>query len=117
MSTNKYHVAPAAARTIDGILFDSKAEMRRYLELRLLLWSGNITGLVCQPEYVLLAPFTAAGRRFRGIKYIPDFQYTEAGKIVVEDVKGIRTQVYQLKRQMMAKLFPDVIFREIKVGR
>jgi hypothetical protein len=117
LTGNKYHVAPDAARTIDGIVFDSKAEMQRYLELRLLQWSGHITGLVCQPEYVLLAPFAATGRRYRGIKYRPDFQYVEGGKIVVEDVKGVRTQVYQLKRQLMAKLYPDVIFREIKVGR
>jgi hypothetical protein len=114
---NKYHVAPVAARTVDGIRFDSKAEMRRYQELLLLQRVGQITRLERQPEYVLVEPFAAQGYKFRGIRYRPDFRYLEEGHEVVEDVKGHCTEPYKIKRQLFLKAFPDVTFREIKVGR
>ena len=62
----------------NGIHFDSKAEMVRYGDLRLLELTGTISALEVKPVYELPA----------GIKYIADFRYIEAGKIIVEDVKG-----------------------------
>jgi hypothetical protein len=118
MKANKYHVAPVAARTVDGIRFDSKAEMRRYQELLLLQRAGYIHHLELQPEFVLVEAFTtSAGVKFRGVKYRGDFRYDEGGRDVVEDVKGNATEVYRIKRQLFALRFPDVDFREIKVGR
>ena len=114
MSTNKYHVAPAASRTVDGIRFDSKAEMRRWQELQLLERAGEITQLERQPEYVLVDPFVSRGHKYRGIKYRGDFRYLEAFHVVVEDCKGVRTQAYALKRQLFALRFPEVDFREVK---
>jgi len=43
MRRNKYNVAPKQARTVDGITFDSKAEMTRYLDLKILEKAGEIT--------------------------------------------------------------------------
>ena len=37
--------------TIDGITFDSKREMKRYCELKLLEKAGEISGLELQPEF------------------------------------------------------------------
>lgn len=110
---NKYRVSPAAERTVDGICFDSKAEMRRWGELVLLQRAGQIKGLERQPVFVLVMPFTAAGRKYRGIRYVGDFRYIEAGRVVVEDVKGVATAAYKIKRQLFARQFPGIVFREI----
>ena len=48
---SKYGVAPAQERTLDGIRFDSKREMQRYSELKLLLRAGVIRELELQPEF------------------------------------------------------------------
>jgi hypothetical protein len=36
----------------------------------------------------------------RAVYYVADFVYTENGKLVVEDCKGCRTEVYKLKKKM-----------------
>lgn len=114
MRTNKYNVAPVTARTVDGIRFDSKAEMHRYQELKLLERGGHIQRLECQPQFMLVNPFvTAGGAKFRGVKYRGDFRYLECGRVVVEDVKGHATEVYRIKKQLFALRFPDIIFREV----
>ncbi len=115
-AANKYHVAPAAARTLDGIRFDSKAEMKRYQELLLLQRAGQIHELELQPPFVLIEPFIdVQGNRHRGVKYIGDFMYKENGRYVVEDCKGVRTRDYTIKRQLFVQKFPNVIFREVRV--
>ena len=43
------------------------------------------------------------GRTFRKIEYIADFQYIENGKTIVEDVKGIQTDVFKLKHKIFEK--------------
>ena len=115
---SKYHVAPAAARTMDGIRFDSKAEMRRYIDLCLLQRASVIAKLELQPVYVLLEPFTdRLGCKHRGIKYIADFRYVEGGRTVVEDVKGFLTRDYVIKRELFIKQYPEVEFRETSTRR
>jgi hypothetical protein len=116
---NKYHVAPAAERTVDGIRFASKAEMKRWMELKLLERAGVIKDLERQPAYVVLDPFIdEEGKKHRGVKYIADFRYEMAGRVViVEDVKGHFTEAYRIKREMFRKRYPGVVFREIKVGK
>lgn len=114
---NKYHVAPAEARTAHGRTFDSKAEMRRYLELCMLERAGEIKDLEIQPEYVLLAPFTHRnGTKSRGIKYRADFRYLDlrTNRIIVEDVKGCRTETYMIKRTLLLWKYPDLNFVEVK---
>lgn len=115
---NKYHVAPASERTMDGFCFASKAEMHRYWELLQLQRAGHIHELELQPPFVLVEPFTDShGHKHRGVKYIGDFAYKEQGQSVVEDCKGVRTREYRIKRQLFAKRYPDIDFREIKVSR
>ena len=85
--------------TVDGITFASKAEATWYGELKLLARGGVISDLELQPSFAL------RGQRGNVVcKYLADFQYSEDGKRVVEDVKGAPpTAVYRLK----AKLFRD----------
>ena len=97
---NKYN----AKRVLyDGYWFDSQAEANRYRELALMQIAGEIARLELQPEYILLAGFTYRGKRESAIKYRADFRYFRLsdGVTVVEDVKGMKTPVYLLKRKML----------------
>ena len=101
---------------IDGILFDSKKEARRYSELKILEKSGIISNLELQPSYELQEKFRDRnGKAIRAINYIADFKYydNERQEIVVEDVKGMKTDVYNIKKKMFIKKYPEIIFKEI----
>jgi uncharacterized protein DUF1064 len=99
------------ARTVDGILFASQKEARRYSELKMLERAGEIRGLKLQPWFVLMAPVivngledinagTIIGRAPVG-RYRADFSYEDMrqGGHVVEDVKGMRTETYRWKKK------------------
>ena len=97
---------------VDDILFDSKKEAKRYVELKLLLRGGNIQNLIVQPVYLLQNAFKAYGKTIRKIEYVSDFQYEIKGQIIVEDVKGFKTDVYKLKRKLFLFKYPDIKFIE-----
>ena len=54
------------------------------------------------------------GRTFRKIEYIADFQYIENGKTIVEDVKGMQTDVFKLKHKIFEKVYPNLELKIIK---
>lgn len=102
---------------IDGIKFDSKAEAARYLELLLLEKGKIICGLKLQPKYLLQGSFRHNGKCERAIHYVADFSYYECDteKEVVEDVKGVETDVFKIKRKMFLKIYGDQFdFRVVK---
>ena len=84
-------------------IFDSVKEYERWLELKALERDGAITGLKRQVRYELIPTLhTFAGAPVRGVSYVADFVYTDRnGTFHVEDVKGMRTEVYKLKRKLM----------------
>ncbi|PWC54263.1 hypothetical protein TSA6c_00625 [Azospirillum sp. TSA6c] len=89
---NKY----GAKRTeVDGIVFDSAAEARRWSVLKLEERAGLITGLERQVPYAI----TINGEHIA--KWIADFRYVRDGQTVCEDVKGVRTPVYRLKAKLV----------------
>ena len=99
------------------ITFDSKAESTRAVELALLQRAGEIYALEFQPEYELQEGFRRNGKAHRAIKYIADFRYMENDELIVEDVKGIKTPAYQLKKKMFLKKHGDyIIFREVYIS-
>ena len=101
--SNKYG---SKQTTVDGITFSSKREADRYAELRIMERAGLITGLALQPRYTLREGYEFNGRRVRPITYIADFAYVdEHGKQVVEDVKGVRTEVYRLKKKLFERRY------------
>lgn len=103
------HKYNATKTEVDGIKFDSKAEARRYKELKLLESVGDIRGLELQPKYELQEGFTHNGKRIRSINYVADFFYFDkSGRKIVEDCKGVRTDVYLLKKKMFQKRYPDL---------
>lgn len=97
---SKYRAVPTE---IDGIRFASKAEARRYTELKLLLAHGGIRNLELQPAYAIVVNGVRVG------KYLADFRYEirEAGgwRQVVEDVKGVETALYRLKAKLVRALY------------
>jgi hypothetical protein len=113
--SGRIRVSKKELRTIDGITFASKAEMYRYAELKMLERTGVISELALQPRFILQEKFVASdGRKEREIIYVADFQYEKNGKTIVEDCKGMRTDVYKMKRKMFLKLYPQYVFRETK---
>lgn len=105
---SKYHNMPTV---VAGIRFDSKKEARRYEYLMQQLQGGAICDLRLQQDFTLQEAYTTPeGRRVRAIRYRADFVYTvcATGKRVIEDAKGRRTDVYQLKRKMMAEKGCDI---------
>lgn len=99
---------------LDGYVFDSMQESRRYKELKLLLKTGEIQDLKLQPHFLLQESFKKNGKTYRKIEYIADFQYIENGKTIVEDVKGMQTDVFKLKHKLFEKIYPDLELRIIK---
>lgn len=110
---NKYH--NRKVRTSDGIVHDSRKEANRWQELKLLEKSGKIMELKRQMEFLLIPPQyeeIATGKRKkrkvveRSCVYRADFVYhDENGEIVVEDVKGLRTRDYIIKRKLMLYVY------------
>lgn len=86
-------------RTADGVVFHSKKECLRYLDLKLLQRSGEITGLELQPKFSL----DIAGIHI--CNYLGDFRYKKGPFIVIEDVKGRKTDTYVIKKKLMRALY------------
>lgn len=99
---------------VDGEEFDSKKERNRYKELRLLERAGEISNLELQPRFLLQDKFKKNGKTYRKIEYVADFKYIENGKTIVEDVKGMQTDVFKLKHKIFEKVYPDLELRIIK---
>ena len=112
MSTmSKYHSKKVQ---IDGHTFDSVKEADRYCELKILEKVNIIKDLELQPVYVLQEHFKHDGQWERAITYKADFRYIEGGKVIVEDVKGMKTDVYKIKRKLFLKRYGDeVVFKEV----
>lgn len=100
--SSKYH---AKKTVVDGITFDSRKEADRYLVLKGMEEDGSIEGLRRQVRYELVPAFDVDGRHYRPVYYVADFVYVEDGKTVVEDVKGVRTDVYKLKGKLFARRY------------
>ena len=103
---NKYRAKPTV---IDGIRFASQAEARRYEELLLLKRAKEIVGL----EFQYKMPIFVGGRKI--CTYIADFRYQlrDTGQDVIEDVKGVKTSVYSLKKKLVEATY-GITITEVK---
>ena len=103
-----------------GEVFDSKKELYRYMDLKLLESCGAISNLKRQVVYELIpvqreksTKVYKKGRKKgqpiegkvieKAVTYIADFTYIDSatGREVVEDAKGMRTKDYIIKRKLM----------------
>jgi hypothetical protein len=93
---SKYRAVPTV---VDGIRFASKAEARRYGELKLLEKAGEITDFELQPRYELYVTQNGWNGRHLVGRYVADFRYREIplDQIVIEDVKGMMTPLAKWK--------------------
>ena len=97
---------------IDGIVFDSKKEAERYVELKLLERSGIISNLQRQVRFEVV-PKTSKNKRARF--YVADFFYDADGRKIIEDVKSAITKknpVYSLKKALVLWRYPEFEFME-----
>lgn len=110
MKRNKFN----ARRTeVDGIVFASASEAKRYSELKLLERAGEITELKLQPEYPIIVgdrPVKIRSGRYKNgypVKYIADFSYFDITNdaAVVEDSKGMDTPLSRLKRALVEAIY------------
>jgi len=103
---NKYN---AIKQTYNGEVFDSKKELKRYMELELLLRAKEITDLELHPKFDLMVNGVKIGR------YTADFKYKNGSDIIVEDVKSkaTKTRDYMLRKKILATYDPPIIITEI----
>lgn len=88
---------------VDGIKFDSKKEYKRYTELKLLERAGLIRELKLQVPFELVPAQPGGLRSERPLTYVADFVYydKEKNRQVIEDTKGVKTDLYIVKRKLM----------------
>ena len=92
--------------TVDGITFDSKHEASIYTELKLLERCGAIRNLQLQVPFTLLEPYEINGKKVRAVKYVADFVFiNEKGEQEVWDAKGMKTDVYKLKKKLFEQRY------------
>lgn len=100
---------------VDNIKFDSKSEANRYIELKMLEKARKISDLELQPKFILQEKYiNNKGEKIRAITYKADFCYLEGNKIVVEDVKGVETKEFKIKKKLFENKYRDIDFRIIK---
>jgi hypothetical protein len=101
---NKYN---AKKTEIDGITFHSRKESVRYSQLKLYEKGGLIKDLRLQVPYELIPKLVINGKTERAIKYVADFVYidTVSGKEIVEDVKGMITDIFKIKYRLMKQIY------------
>ena len=98
----------AVKTVVDDITFASRAEARRYSELKLLVRANEISELRLQPRY----PFVVLGSKI--CTYVGDFEYRDSnGCTVCEDVKGVRTPEYIIKRKLFLAIYKEIKHVEV----
>ena len=103
--SDRYGVAKVMHQ--DGTKFDSKKELKRYDELRLLVRAKVIDCLTLQCRIAIeingtpIKYFIKTGRR--RMFYVADFHYYDREKRewIFEDVKGHKTEVYKIKKALL----------------
>jgi len=104
---NKYKVSAKADRTFDGIVFDSKWELKVYQWLQ-----ANLEGAFeLQPKFLLLEKFRDfEGKAQREIAYFADFKIWSVNKdrFIIVDAKGLLTSDFKLKKKLFMSRYPDI---------
>jgi len=124
---------------IDGITFDSQKEALRYIELKRLKQAGIVKAIDVQPLFSLQPRFwkccgavwgsleLKTGKcpicqkkipATKAITYIADFRVTYAdGHQEIEDIKGMETALFKLKRKMFEYRYPELTLKVVKGAR
>ena len=90
--------------TVGDIVFDSKREASRWLQLK----NDERFGFITKLERQVTFPLIVNGQLI--CKYKADFVYVENGKRIIEDSKGVRTREYIMKKRLLkATLNLDIL--------
>lgn len=98
----KYH--SQSVTTESGVKFRSKAEEKRFYELKAMLDAGEISDLKLEPQFTLVEGYKKPdGTRVKRLHYTADFSYIKDGKLIVEDVKSrvTKTEAYGVRKTLM----------------
>jgi hypothetical protein len=98
-TTEKKHKFNAKPGYLDGIYFDSQAEMERYGELKLLKLAGVVKSFKVHPKYKV------SNKKYYELDF--EVEYPD-GHIEVEDVKGVETDIWKLKADLFKERYPDL---------
>lgn len=104
---NKFNVQKIK---LDGMTFDSKKELQRYIELKAMQQRGDIYDLCHHTKFELIPKVKLQGEKKTkpAIRYYADFTYyTANNEYVVEDVKSKVTRklaVYRQKKHLMKSI-------------
>jgi hypothetical protein len=106
----------------DGYTFDSMAEWRQYLKLRQMQQDGEISDLRVHPSFTLRERMQLVlrdGKRelLSALHHRPDFGFTEGGRKIVLEVKGVRTQDWKTRYNLFRREFPDIEYRIVEAKR
>lgn len=109
----RFPVVAKELRTMDGHIFASKREMKRYADLKMLERAGEIRDLELQPKF----PVEIGGKHF--CTYTSDFRYwnVRLGEYVIEDCKSSGTAKdasYRLRKKA-AQLAHGITVTEVGV--
>ncbi|WP_373845207.1 DUF1064 domain-containing protein [Clostridium sp.] len=95
----------------DGVYFRSQLEMKRYCQLKLLFYAGEIAGFILQPEFILQE---GKGEE-RAITYTADFLIlNKDGTYSVEDTKGFESQQWRRTYKQFKLRYPDIDLKVLK---
>ena len=102
-SKSKYRNVPTV---INGLRFSSKAEAARYSELKLLQAANQVRWFIRQPRFDL----------GNDITYVADFLVVwnadettfSDTRVTVEDVKGVETDVFKIKRKLFEAQYGEL---------
>jgi hypothetical protein len=95
----------AVKAKVGDLTFDSQREARRWQQLQLELRAGEVRELLRQVPFAITAT-TPRGDTVTVAKYIADFTYERkqpdgSWRSIVEDAKGVRTDVFNLKKKLV----------------
>lgn len=101
---------------IDGIEFDSRLEVNRYCQLKILERAREIKDLRRQVEFIIQPSYKKNNKTIRAIKYIADFVYYDVKKkkTIIEDTKGFKNEVYRIKKKIFEYKYPELEIVEIR---
>lgn len=126
--SSKYHSKKTPCN--HGHVHDSRTEANRCNVLHQLEQMKKISGLETQKKYVLIPAQRAKGEGFytkgknkgkpkpgkvieKECAYYADFVYYKDDELIVEDVKGVKTEAYKIKKKLMLERY-GIRITEIK---
>lgn len=91
---------------VEGILFDSKKEAQKYVDLKK---DPRVRSIKLQPSYLLQEAFEKNRKKYRAIYYKADFEIEYwNGSSAALDTKGFKTEVFKLKEKLFHYKYPHL---------